>query len=169
MVGEDGEAVDGGGRGTAVANAPPRERWELRWRVTPAVPAGRGRGRGREGCGGNTRCSCRVRATDTGRRKGFVCRGIRVGDKLEDPPCNLGHRRGFAAASCGAVEEGRVPIRGGARAGEEIAGFWLQVHGLTGAEDGADAEVGVAEALGEEPRAVNLGECGGVGGVGECP
>ena len=95
-----------------------------------------------------------------------MCRGNRVGDKLGDPPGNFGHRRGFGAAGCGAVEEGWVPTRGGARAGEEVAGFRLQVYGLTRAEDSADAQVGVAETLGDELCAVNLGGCGGVGGGG---
>ncbi len=85
---------------------------------------------------------------------------------MGDPPSDLGHRRGFGAAGCGAVEEGWVPARGGARAGEEVAGFRLKVDGLTGAEDGADAEVGVAETAGDELCAVNLGGCGGVGGWG---
>jgi hypothetical protein len=85
---------------------------------------------------------------------------------LGDPPGNFGHRRGFGAAGCGAIEEGWVPTRGGARAREEVTGFRLQVHGLTGAEDGADAEVGVTEMARDELGAVNLGGCGGVGGWG---
>ncbi len=93
-----------------------------------------------------------------------MCRGNRVGDKLGDPPGNFGYRRRFGAAGCGAVEEGWVPTRGGARAGEEVAGSRLQVYGLTWAEDSADAQVGVTEALRDELRAVNLSGCGGVGG-----
>ncbi len=86
---------------------------------------------------------------------------------MRDPPGNLGHRRRFGAAGCGAVEEGWVPTRGGARAGEEVASFRLQVDGLTGAEDDADAEVGVAETLGDELCAVDLCGCGGAGGGGD--
>ncbi len=82
---------------------------------------------------------------------------------MGDPSGNFGHRRGFGAAGSVAVEEGWVPTRGGARAGEEVAGFQLQVYGLTMAEDSADAQVGVAETLGDELRACNLGGCGGVG------
>ncbi len=82
---------------------------------------------------------------------------------MGDPLGNFGHRRGFGAACCGAVEEGWVPTRGGAKAGEEVASFRLQVYGLTGTEDSADAQVGVAETLRHELRAVNLGGCGGVG------
>ncbi len=86
---------------------------------------------------------------------------------MGDPPGNFGHRRGFGAAGCGAVEEGWVPTLGGARAGEEVAGFRLQVHGLTGAENGADAEVGVTETARDELGAVDLCGCGGVGGGGD--
>ncbi len=78
-----------------------------------------------------------------------MCRGNRVGDKLGDPPGNFRHRRGFDAASCCAVEEGGVPTRGCARVGKEVAGFRLQVYGLTWAEDSAKAQVGVAETLGD--------------------
>ncbi len=99
-----------------------------------------------------------------------MCRGIRVGDKLGDPPSDLGHRRGFGAAGCSAVEEGWVPTRGGARAGEEVAGFRLQVHGLTEAEDGTDAEVGVTETTRDEICAVKQpGWVRRGRRVGECP
>ncbi len=63
--------------------------------------------------------------------------GIRVGDKLGDPPGNLGHEDD-------SVRPGRC-CRGGlgsnprGREGRVGGGFRLQVDGLTGAEDGADA------------------------------
>ncbi len=50
-----------------------------------------------------------------------------------------------------------------------MPGFWLQVHGLTGAEDGADPKVGFAETLRDELRAVNLGGCGWGQRGGKCP
>ncbi len=51
-----------------------------------------------------------------------------------------------------------MPSMGEARAGLEVPGQRLEEYSLTGAEDGANPEVGVSEETGDEFQAVGWGD-----------
>jgi hypothetical protein len=77
---------------------------------------------------------------------------MKRGRKGSDPLGNLGDGGEFRSAGESGVEEGRMPTRGEAGTGLEVAAGLVEEWG-TARSDGAEAEVGIHEGATDEVRA----------------